>query len=150
MNKLHGETEGTAEWDIGVTARNAQPAFWGWQDRYDEVVHIRPRLEWRTNGLLWSSQTGEEGVDVEVCLWYREQRPNHAAEHRLRIGPKSQLVDATPDNFDTTSLVVLERLPEGGTHTFGVRLLTSQDTGFHDFMPYLQEKRPKHRFGYGP
>ena len=111
VNKLHGITPGTAEWDIGVTARNARPAFWGWPARYTNVVRRLPRLEWQMTGSLQSSVTGVDGVEVEISLWFREERPGHAAEHRLRIGPRSTLVDATPRDFDTTSLVVLERLP---------------------------------------
>ena len=110
VNKLHGITPGTAEWDIGVTARNARPAFWGWPDRYASIVRRLPRLEWRATGSLRSSLTGDQGVDVDISLWFREERPEHAAEHRLRIGPRERLVNATPNSFDTTSLVVLERL----------------------------------------
>ena len=150
VNKLRGTTSGTAEWDIGVTARNARPAFWGWPDRYVNVVRRLPRLEWQMTGFLRSSLTGNEGVDVEVSLWFREERPGHAAEHRLRISPRAALVNATPNSFDTTSLVVLERLPVGRTHTFFVQLLTVQDAGYADYLPYLTQKRPRHRYGYGP
>ncbi len=150
VNKLHGVTPGTAEWDIGVTARNARPAFWGWPDRYANVVRTLPRLEWRITGSLRSSLTGDEGVDVEISIWFREERPGHAAEHRLRIGPRATLVNATPNNFDTTSLVVLERLPVGRTHTFFVQLLTEQDAGYDDYFRYLTQDRPRHRYGYGP
>ena len=140
VKKLHGITSGTAEWDIGVTTRNERPAFWGWPDQYKEVVRKLSRLEWLASGSLRSSITGEEGVDVEVCLWFREKRPQHAAEHRLRIGPRANLVNATPSNFDTSSLVVLELLPKGSTHTFRVQLLTNRDTGFHDYLPHLTHK----------
>lgn len=150
VNKLHGITPGTAEWDIGVTARNVLPAFWGWPDRYVNVVRRLPRLEWRTTGSLFSSSTGDLGIDIEISLWFREERPRHAAEHRLRIGPGTTLVNATPQNFDTTSLVVLERLPEGRTHTFFVQLLTQQDAGYDDYLQYLTQDRPRHRYGYGP
>ena len=150
VNKLHGVTPGTAEWDIGVTARNAQPAFWGWPDQYAEVVRTLPRLEWRTTGSLCSSLTGNQGIDVDISIWFREERPRHAAEHRLRIGPQSTLVNATPNSFDTTSLVVLERLPVGRTHTFIVQLLTEQDAVYDDYLLYLTEDRPRHRYGYGP
>ena len=150
VNKLHGITPGTAEWDIGVTARNARPAFWGWPDRYAIIARRLPRLEWRASGSLRSSLTGDQGVDVDVSLWFREERPGHAAEHRLRIGPGVKLVNATPDSFDTTSLVVLERLPAGRPHTFLVQLLTSQDARYEDYLPYLTQDRPRHRYGYGP
>ena len=150
VNKLHGTTPGTAEWDIGVTARNARPAFWGWPDRYANVVRTLPRLEWRTTGSLRSSLTGDQDVDVEISIWFREERPGHAAEHRLRIGPRATLVNATPNNFDTTSLVVLERLPVGRTHTFIMQLLTAQDAVYDDYLQYLTQNRPRHRYGYGP
>ena len=150
VNKLQGITPGTAEWDIGVTARNARPAFWGWPDRYANIVRTLPRLEWQVTGSLRSSLTGNEGVDVEISLWFREERPGHAAEHRLRIGPRATLVNATPNSFDTTSLVVLERLPVGRTHTFFVQLLTERDAGYDDYLPYLTQHRPRHRYGYGP
>ena len=150
VNKLHGVTPGTAEWDIGVTARNARPTFWGWPHQYAKVVRRLPRLEWQTAASLRSSVTGVEGVDVEVSLWFREQRPKHAAEHRLRIGPGAALVNATPNDFDTTSLVVVERLPEGRSHTFLVQLLTSQDAEYKDYRQFLTQDRPQHRYGYGP
>ena len=150
VNKLHGVTPGTAEWDIGATARDAQPAFWGWPDRYANIVRRLPRLEWQVTGSLRSSLTGQAGQDVEIVLWFREERPGHAAEHRLRIGPRATLVNATPNNFDTTSLVVLERLPAGRTNTFLVQLLTNGDPGYDDYLPYLTQNRPQHRYGYGP
>lgn len=150
VNKLHGRTPGTAEWDLGVTARDANPAFWGWPDHYQSVIRRFPRLEWQTTGSLQSSVTGAAGVDVDIALWFREQRPRHAAEHRLRIGSRTTLVNATPQNFDTTSLVVLERLPAGRTHTFLVQLLTNQDPGYNDYLTYLTHDRPQHRYGYGP
>ena len=150
VNKLEGITPGTAEWDIGVTARNERPAFWGWPGQYQNIVHRLPRLEWRVSGSLRSSLTGEAGEDVEIVLWFREERPGHAAEHRLRIGPGPTLVNATPNNFDTTSLVVLERLPVGRDHTFLVHLLTNEDPSYEDFLPYVTRNRPRHRYGYGP
>ena len=150
VNKLHGITPGTAEWDIGVTARNARPAFWGWPDQYASVVRRLSRLEWQVTGSLRSSLTGVEGVNVNISLWFREERSGHAAEHRLRIGPGPVLVSASPSNFDTTSLVVLERLPAGRPHTFLIQLLTSEDAGYVDYLPYLTQDRPRHRYGYGP
>ena len=150
VNKLHGRTPGTAEWDIGVTARDARPDFWGWPDQYAIIVRQLPRLEWQTTGSLRSSLTGEAGEDIEIVLWFREQRPGHAAEHRLRIGPRNTLLDATPNEFDTTSLVVLERLPVGRPYTFMVHMLTIQDPEYDDYLEYLTYDRPQHRFGYGP
>ena len=150
VNKISGITPGTAEWNIGETARDAMPAFWGWPDQYRNVVRTLPRLEWQVKGSLRSSLTPGVGVDVDVVLWFREERPGHAAEHRLRIGPRATLVDATPNGFDTTSLVVLERLPAGRIHTFLIYLLTTHDAEYNDYFRYLAHVRPQHRFGYGP
>ncbi len=150
VNKLRGNTPGTAEWDIGKTARNAMPTFWGWPDEYSSVVRQRKRLEWASKGVLRSSSTSSSGVEVDIVLWHRQQRPGHAAEHRLRIGPRATLVDATPSGFRTDSLVVLERLPAGGNHTFLVQLLTRHDPEYNDYVRYLRYKRPQHRYGYGP
>ena len=150
VNKLRGITPGTPEWDIGATARDTTPDFWGWPGQYENREREITRLEWRTAGSLRSSKTGEAGVDVEVSLWFREQRPGHAAEHRLGILPRPTLVDAMPNGFDTTSLVVVERLPAGRRHTFMVRLLTNQDVGYNDYQQYLAHDRPQHRYGYGP
>ena len=83
-------------------------------------------------------------------LWFREQRPGHAAEHRLRIAPRPALTGATPANFDTTSLVVIERLPPGRPQTFLLQLLTNQDPEYVDYAAYLARNRPRHRYGYGP
>lgn len=150
VNKLRGRTPGTAEWDIGETARDARAAFWGWPDRYVSIVHRQPRLEWTVAGCLQSSLTGNKAIDVEISLWFREKRPGHAAEHRLRISPRSTLVNALPSGFDTTSLVVVERLPADRKHTFFVQLLTNQEAGYGDYSLYLTEKRPQHLYGYGP
>ena len=150
VNKLRGITSGTAEWNIGEVARNERPAFWGWPGQYANVVRRLPRLEWQVAGSLRSSSTGTAGEDVDVVLWFREGREGHAAEHRLRIGPRTTLVDAVPDGFDTTSLVVLERLPAGRAHTFLVHLLTNVDQGYNEYLGYLNRNRQQHRYGYGP
>jgi len=150
VNKLHGRTPGTAEWDIGETARNAMPAFWGWPDEYEEVQRRLVRLEWATRGIVRSSTTGVNGQEIDVVLWYREPREGHAAEHRLRIGPRQVLIEATPDAFDTNSLVVVERLQEGSEHTFLVQFLTDADPEYADYARYLRYERPQHRYGYGP
>ena len=150
VNKLRGITPGTAEWDIGLTARGQRPGFWGWPDSYEIVVRKLPRQEWRVAGSLRSAVTGEAGWDVEVVLWFREEREGHAAEHRLRVGPRPTLVNATPDDFDITSLVVVERLPQDRDRTFLVQLLTAGDPGYEDFLPYLTQDRPHHSYGYGP
>ena len=150
VNKLRGRTPGTAEWDIGESARDAMPEFWGWPKRYQLVVRRRTRLEWATKGVLRSSATSSTGVEVDIVLWHREPRPSHAAEHRLRIGPGPTLTAATPDHFNTTSLVVIEQLPAGKNHTFLVQLVTDNDAEYEDYARYLQHDRPQHRYGYGP
>lgn len=83
-------------------------------------------------------------------LWYRPERPGHAAEHRLRPGPISRVRQAVPTNFNTTSLLVVERAPQAAAYDFVIRLITAGQPGYEDFNPYLVEQRPQHRFGYGP
>lgn len=148
--KLQGEQVGTFEPDLGETARDQFPAFWGWPDQYEVVRRQVERQEWSTNGRLISSQTPPEGVPVEVMLWFREPRPDHAAEHRVRLGPIGEVRDSAPPDFDTDGLVVVERAPEGSDHDFVVRLVTPEDHGYEDFASYLRHERPQHRFGYGP
>ena len=150
VNRLRGNATGTAEWNIGVNARTARPGFWGWPDLYENAEGGPQRLEWRVAGSLRSAVTGEAGEGVDIVLWFREARPRHAPEHRLRVGPRQTLLRATPDNFDTTSLVVVERLPNDRNRRFLIRLLTAGDPGYEDFFPYLAVNRPGHRFGYGP
>lgn len=149
VNKLQGRTPGTAEWDIGETARDAMPQFWGWPEEYATVQRRQERLEWATRGVVRSSKTGGTGREIEVVLWFREPREGHAAEHRLRIGPRPVLVEVTPETFNTTSLVVVERLPRGGDYTFLVKLLTDSDPEYVDYARYLRHNRPQHRYGYG-
>ena len=150
VNKLQGVTPGTPEWDIGETARNAMPDFWGWPDKYSTVVRQRERLEWTSRGLLRSSSTQGSGVEVEIVIWHREQRPGHAAEHRLNIRPRATLLEVTPKEFNTDSLVVIERSPADRDYTFLVHLLTRNDVEYNDYSGYLRHTRPKHRYGYGP
>ena len=150
VNKLQGLTPGTAEWDIGKTARDAMPTFWGWPDAYKHARHGRNRLEWKSKGILRSSSTSGSGVEVDIVIWHREQRPQHAAEHRLRIGPGPTLLNATPPGFNTNSLVVLERFPADREQTFLVHLLTTDDAEYDDYFRYLRHVRPNHRYGYGP
>jgi hypothetical protein len=83
-------------------------------------------------------------------LWYRPERPGHAAEHRLRLGAIGTVRAATPAYFDTDSLLVLERAPAASTYDFTVRLITQQDPGYDDFARYLTHQNPQHRYGYGP
>jgi hypothetical protein len=90
------------------------------------------------------------GEDVEVMLWYRPERPGHAAEHRLRLGPIGVVRAATPPAFDENSLVILERGASASGYDFIIRLLTPGDPGYSDYAAYLTEMRPRHRYGYGP
>lgn len=150
IRKLRGVTPGTAEWDIGETARDHNPEFWGWPRLYQPVTRNTTRREWRTTGVLWSALTAPTGTDIDIILWYRQPRTGHAAEHRLRIGPRPTLTVATPPHFDTSSLVVLARPSDDRSHTFLVRLLTSRDPEYDAYRWYLQHDRPRHRYGYGP
>lgn len=144
--KLHGAA-GTFEPNIGRVARDQFPGFWGWPDKY---VFTGERKEWRTRGKLFSSLTGPQGVDITITLWYREPRPDHAEEHRIGLGPISTVRSVTPDDFDTTSLMVVEGLEEDGEQRFLIRLVTATDPEYGDYSSYLTEIRPHHRFGYGP
>jgi HKD family nuclease len=147
--KLHGRTPGTFEPDLGETARNRFPAFWGWSDRYKQVVRRELRLEWRASALLLSSRTPVLGVRVETILWYRPEREGHLPEHRIRIGPIGTLRKYVPENFDTASLLVVERGSAGVGYDFIVRFIASNDPAYVSFSRYLSDHRPGHSFGYG-
>lgn len=149
VEKLHGRQVGTFEPDLGQTARDRFPAFWGWPGEYQEVVHQLPRLEWKPSAVLYSSET-TSGIDIIVTLWFREARPGHAAEHRIGLAPISEVRQVVPPTFDTSSLVVVERAPTDSPHTFSIRLLTEDDQEYGDFASYLTVTRPQHRYGYGP
>jgi hypothetical protein len=149
VRKLVGGGTGTFEPDIGETARDRYPTFWGWPDDYSLITRTLPREEWAARGRLFSA-AAPAGVDVEVMLWYRHERPGHAAEHRLRLGPIGVVRAATPAAFDEGSLLVLERAARSSGYDFIVRFLTTGDPGFDDYAAYLTEMRPKHRYGYGP
>lgn len=148
--KLQGRTPGTFEPDLGQTARDRYPAFWGWPDNYDEIVRQLPRLEWDAGGRLFTSLTPRDGVAVQVMLWYREARPAHAAEHRIGLRPIGLIRESVPADFDGRSLMVVERATEDLDYDFVVRLITTTDAGYGDFVAYLTEERPQHRYGYGP
>jgi HKD family nuclease len=149
VRKLVGNATGTFEPDIGEIARDRYPAFWGWPDNYSEITRTLPRDEWAARGRLFSAAS-VAGVDVEVMLWYRPERPGHAAEHRVRLGPIPVVRAATPPSFSENSLVVFERAASTSVYDFIVRLLTANDPGYDDYAAYLSEERPRHRFGYGP
>lgn len=150
IEKLHGRRPGTFEPDLGETARNRFPAFWGWPAMYEEVVRQLPRREWKVKARLVSSLTEPDGVEMMVTLWYREARPGHPAEHRLGLGPIGVVRMAIHPAFDANGVIVVQRAATTADHQFVVRLLTAQDPGYQDFRTYLMEDRPQHRFGYGP
>ena len=151
IQRLRNEAVGTIEWNIGIGALDHDPGFWGWPDRYGRREE-GDRLEWPSDGVLQSRVTQGFGVPVDVVLWHRTGRPEHAAEHRIRIGPSRILKDAFPDDFTPASLVVVERLPAEEAITFRARLLTAADAEFAYYGERLQPRRPpqRHRFGFGP
>lgn len=121
VRKLNGEQVGTFEPDLGETARDTLPGFWGWPDRFVDVTRKDTRREWAANAEIRSARTGANGVIVEIMQWYRPARPSgpsagikgHAAEHRIRLGPISKVREAVPEGFNTDALMVIERRPEG-------------------------------------
>jgi HKD family nuclease len=150
IEKLHGRRSGTFEPDLGRTARDTYPGFWGWPDKYQEVIRKLPRREWEAAARLVSSVTPSGGIELTLMLWYREPREGHPEEHRLRFGPIGSVRSAVPQDFDGDSLVVFERTAAGSDHDFDIRFLTPADLGYLDFETYLKEHRAGHRFGYGP
>jgi len=150
VNKLKGRTPGTFEPDLGQTARDKYPSFWGWPDMYQEVTRLLLRKEWRIRGLLISSLTPPEGINVIVTLWFRDARPKHAGEHRIGLSPIDDIRNVTPREFDEKSFLVIERAPEGVDYQFILRLVTDRDLEYNDYSTYLIETRPHHKYGYGP
>jgi len=158
VNKILDAQTGTFEPDLTVSARNELPEFWGWPDRFVQVTRRESRHEWATAAVIHSTKTGPTGIDVEFMQWFRPYRPanqalkqkSHAAEHRFRIGPISKVREAVPDGFDEDGLVVIERLPEGAARDFRVMLIASIDPEYPDFSSYLNRKKPRHSYGYGP
>jgi hypothetical protein len=149
VDKLHGDQVGTFEPDLGEMARDQFPSFWGWPDRYATVVRQLPRDEWAASGRLTSS-SAPDGVDVEVMLWYREERPGHAAEHRIRLGPIGAVRAAVPPGFDVNGVLVVTRAPDGAERDFDLRLLAVGEPDHAAYAAHLTVDRPAHRFGYGP
>ena len=148
--KLNGLRPGTFEPDLGETARDQYPAFWGWRDMYAQVTRRLSRLERQVQSRLFSSATPIAGRAINVMLWFREARVGHAAEHRFRPGPIDVVRQSVPPSFDTTSLLVVEQAPSDAGYGYVVRFITAADPGYSDFSTYLTEQRPEHRFGYGP
>ena len=88
VSKAHKKTPGTWEPDLGLTARNEHPDFWGWPTSYTQVS--ADRQEWRIKA-LYRSRTLTQGLLSELCIWFRPERPGHPAEHRFRpasAGPR--------------------------------------------------------------
>ncbi|MGD0857023.1 MAG: phospholipase D family protein [Dehalococcoidia bacterium] len=149
ISKLRGAF-GTFEPDLGETARDRYPAFWGWPDMYTSVTRHLSRREWHVAALVFSSNTPPEGVPVSVTLWYRDAREGHAAEHRFSPRPIATFRAAVPPNFDESSILVVENSPQGASYQYVIKLLIGDDPEFMDYSTYLTETRPHHRFGYGP
>lgn len=147
--KLQGTQTGTFEPDLGETARDQFPAFWGWPDEYQTVVRRLPRDEWAATGRLASS-AAPAGMDVEVMLWYRPERSGHAAEHRIRVGPIGEVRNAVPPGFDDRGLLVVSRAPYGAGYDFDLRLIAVGEPDHAAYAAYLTVDRPAHSFGYGP
>lgn len=154
--KILGNQTGTFEPDLGVTARNELPGFWGWPSRFVTVTRGRTREEWAARAKAFSS-AAPAGVDVEFVQWFRAARPptaadskSHAAEHRFRIGPRSIFQAALPIGFGVTSLVIIERMPDHVAYDFRIGVIAVGEPEYSDYLRYLTNIRPGHRFGYGP
>ena len=158
VSKFHAKTPGTFEPDLGLTARDEEPVFWGWNDEYKLVSHRLgepPRSEWVTKAMLISTLAPSEGIPIKITLWFREERLDSknrkkAAEFRITPHPIGNVRKVVPEDFDDESLFVVERAaPEAG-YTFTVRLITQSEPDFKDYASYLVKTRPEHRYGYGP
>ncbi|MEN5081002.1 phospholipase D family protein [Bosea sp. TWI1241] len=148
VKKLKGAS-GTFEPDLAITVRDTHPDFWGWPGKFASIDRGRgPRLEWATSARLITSLTGEMGRRIDFVQWFREEREGHAPEHRLRLGPISQIRDAVPPSFDAMGVLVVERCDEGSPDDFIVRLIASDEQPYADFASRLTGQRAKHRFGY--
>lgn len=148
VKKLHG-ARGTFEPDLGETARDTDSSFWGWPDKYRLVTRTKARLEWKAKARL-SSSVRPGGSPITVTLWAREPREDHLPEHRFGLGPIGRVRGLVPADFDTSSLVVLERSPDGSGLDYLVRFITHAEPDYRLFEPYLTEEAPEHRYGYGP
>lgn len=79
--KILGHQVGTFEPDLGVTARDELPGFWGWPNRFVAVTRQQTRDEWPARAKAFSS-TAPVGVNVEFMQWFRAARPPTAADPR--------------------------------------------------------------------
>jgi hypothetical protein len=143
--KLHGEQRGTLEPDLTLGARDQNPGFWGWPGQFRRVVHTLPRDQRTTQSRLFSNKTGALGAPIELVIWFREERPGHAAEFRFRPGGLKGNKALVPDEFDEDSLVVFE--PAG--NDYNLLLVTQADARYSEYAALLTTKRPAHRYGYG-
>ena len=136
---------GTWEPDLGLTARDEHPQFWGWPNKYTPVSSS-DRMEWHTQAIYYSCILPRGMID-SLRLWFRPQRPSHAPEHRFR--PAASVKDLViPTAFDTQSLMVVQRLPENSDVAFRVEFILPEDPGYKDYSRYLTTERPQHKFGY--
>jgi hypothetical protein len=138
---------GTFEPDIGLAVRDLHPGFWGWPERFAAVRHKLVREEWPASARLFSSAE-PTGVDIEVVLWFREARPGHAAEFRLRPGPIPVVRDATPAGFGTDGLLAVRRMPAGSPHDFALKLIARGEPDWPEYEACLSDRKPAHRYGY--
>lgn len=153
VKKAHG-APGTFEPDLGESARDRDPSFWGWPNNFKPVRHIKvTRPEWKARGRVFSS-VKPKGVDIDITFWEREARQGtkkraiHPKE--FRIGLSANAKTAVPANFDTTSLMIVEQVPDGGKYDYFIRFVTSDELDYRVFAPYLKEDAPEHQYGYGP
>ena len=154
--KILDKQVGTFEPDLGVTARNVLPGFWGWPEKFISVTRTKTRLEWAASARAFSSRK-PQGVAIEFMQWFRASRGSpksterqHAAEHRFRIGPKSNFESALPKGFGVTSILVIERTQQREDYDFRISVYAKDEPEYKDFVRYLTVTRPGHQYGYGP
>ena len=144
--KALGQRSGTWEIDLGLTARDVHPQFWGWSNKYTPVPNSNNK-EWHTQAVYYSCIL-PGGTIESLRLWFRPERPGHPPEHRFR--PAASVKDLViPPAFDTQSLMVVQRLSENSDVAFRVEFILPEDPGYKDYFPYLTTKRARHQFGYG-
>lgn len=143
--KLHGHQTGTFEPDLGLAARDENPEFWGWPDSFSRVVRTLTRFERAEQVDVISRATGPAGITANLVIWFREERPGHPAEFRLSPRPISTVRVAVPDDFDDTSVLVVEK----SNGSFVIRLVTSADPDYDAYASVISVVKPAHRYGYG-
>jgi HKD family nuclease len=144
--KAKRQRSGTWEPDLGITARDIHPDFWGWPIEYSQVAGS-DRMEWRTNAIFYSLRA-PDGIIEEIRLWFRPKREGHAAEHRFR--PSSAVKDQVfPVDFDVGSLMVVRRVFDREDVDFRVDFILPDEVTFDGYSQNLTNQRPRHSFGYG-